>query len=573
MMKETHWEELYQKWLNSDYIDLDTKKELESLSQYPAEIKERFNRALEFGTGGLRGLTGAGTNRINKYVVRHTSQGLANFLLSSYPEKTDKKIAITYDSRHYSFEFALETALVFAANGIKALLFKEMRPTPQLSFAIKELNCLAGIVITASHNPPSYNGYKVYGKDGGQVTPYLTDRIVHAIRKVDFFQGVKVINRKEAESLGLLSMIDRGLDTTYLEKVKKLAFQQGSENLKIVYSPLHGTGIYLIPRVLKELGYSQVFVVESQSCPDPNFSTVQYPNPEEKEAFTLALELASTKDADLVLATDPDADRVGCAVKNEKGGYTLLNGNQLGALLLDYILKQLKEKNILPPNGVVVKTIVTSNLGKEIANSYGIEMVETLTGFKFIGEKIKEFEEKGDRQFIFGYEESFGYLAGTFVRDKDAVIASLLTADMLNYYQKQNKNMLSVLEDIYGKHGYFLEDLQSVEFNNLSDMESIVEKFREKQMEEVSGLQVIEKRDYQEGIKWKMPERSKEKLILPPSNALYYLLQDDSWFCIRPSGTEPKVKLYFSVKGKSKKEAELKLAHLKEQILSFTEQG
>ncbi len=568
-MKETDWEKLYQEWLNSPYIDLETKKELESLAQFPALIKERFSEELEFGTGGLRGLTGAGTNRMNKYIVRRASQGLANFILSRFPEKTDKKVAITYDSRHFSLEFAREAALVFAANGIKALLFEEMRPTPQLSFAIRELDCLAGIVITASHNPSAYNGYKVYGADGGQVVPYLADQITSAIRKVNFFNGVKTMTRQEAEDNGLLAMISSDFDNTYLEKVKALAFQEGNKHLKIVYSPLHGTGIFLIPRMLKELGYSQVFVVEEQARPDPDFSTVRYPNPEDKEAFALALDLSSKKEADLVLATDPDADRVGCAVKNEAGNYTLLSGNQLGALLLDYILKQLQATGMLPPDGAMVKTIVTSNLGREIANYYGIETVETLTGFKYIGEKIKEFEEKKERQFLFGYEESFGYLCGTFVRDKDAVIASLLTADMLNYYQKEGKNILSVLEDIYLKYGYFVEDLHAVEFEKTSQMKSMLAKFRETQLENISGLRVVEKRDYKQRLKWKLSEKTKEELSLPSSDTLYYVLQDGSWFCIRPSGTEPKVKLYFSVKGNSRKEAEQKLDHLKNDILNF----
>lgn len=567
------WQSIYQQWLENKDLDEKTRAELASIQANPVEIRDRFDGELEFGTGGLRGIIGAGTRRMNRYVIGRATQGLANYLLEKYSHVEEKKAAITYDSRHYSREFAEETALVLAANGIKALLFREMRPTPQLSFAIRELGCLAGVVITASHNPPQYNGYKVYGEDGGQAVPSLAEEITAAIKKVDYFKGIKLISKEEALKKGLLEYIGEEMDEVYLNKIKSLAFMPGDSNLKIVYSPLHGTGAFLIPRLLEELGYTKVFVVEKQAQPDPDFPTVKVPNPEEKESFELAFKLAQAKKADLVLATDPDADRVGCAVKDEKGRYIPLNGNQVGALLVDYLLKRLKEKGELPPNGAIVKTIVTGDLGKKIAASYGVQTVETLTGFKYIAEQIKRFEEKGERHFLFGYEESYGYLAGTFVRDKDAVIASALITEMASYYRQGGKDLLQVLEELSRSYGYHLEELESFELKDLSLAAKILSSFRNEPLEKLNGFQVVVKRDYSQQKAWDLKRGKTYDLSLPRSDVLFFELEGDAWFCIRPSGTEPKIKIYFSVTAGSKKEGEKKMRSLKNSVMARIQQA
>lgn len=562
------WEISCEAWLNSEALDEESKKELLHIKDTKEEIKERFAAELEFGTGGLRGIMGAGTNRMNKYVIRRTTQGLANYLNEKYPETKDKKIAIAYDSRYNSREFAEETASVAAGNGIKALIFREMRPTPQLSFAVRELGCQAGVIITASHNPPQYNGYKVYGEDGGQAATNLAAELSAKIKEVDYFTGISLLSKDEAIEKGLWEYIEESFDSIYLEKIKTLSLDQGEKDIKVVYTPLHGTGLFLIPRLLKELGCRTVFVVEEQAALDPAFPTVEYPNPEEKKSFDLALQLAEAKDADLILATDPDADRVGCAVKAPGQGYAFLNGNQVGALLMEYLLSRLKEKGGIPDNGVMIKTIVTGNLGKKIASSYGVETVETLTGFKYIGEKMKEYESTGERRFLFGYEESCGFLAGTFVRDKDAVIASSLLVEMCAYYKKMGKNVLEVLEELYSKHGYYLEALESIQLENAAQAAEILRTFRDKPMETIGGLQIEERRDYKKGKYLNLRTGKEGKLLLPPSDVLFFALEGDAWFSIRPSGTEPKVKYYFSVNAPSKKEAEAKMAALKNDVLS-----
>lgn len=559
--------QLYQQWLNSEAVDKQIKEELSSIAGNMEEITSRFDGELPFGTGGLRGVVGAGSKRMNVYVVRRATQGFADYLNSRFDETVQKKAVIAYDSRRFSPEFALEAALVLAANRIKTYLFREMRPTPHLSFAVRELGCQGGIVVTASHNPPQYNGYKVYGEDGGQLVPDRAAGITAAIEKLDFFDDVKCLTREDAEAQGLLLYLDEEMDYRYLEQAKTLAQQKGDPSMGIVYTPLHGTGAYLIPRLLKELGYENVYVEPLQAEPDPDFTTVKVPNPEERESFALALKLASAKKAELILATDPDADRVGCAVLNREGEYILLNGNQVGALLIAYLFGRLQEKNALPPNGVMIKTIVTGNLGREIAASYGIPTLETLTGFKFIGEKIEEFEQSRDRKFLFGYEESYGYLAGTFVRDKDAVIASALIAEMVAWHRQRGKNLLEVLDDLYEHYGHYREELASMELSGQEMTENLLRVFSSDTLQEIAGFKITEKRDYRSGKGWNPLTGEEYNLILPPSDVLFFTLEDGSWFCIRPSGTEPKVKFYFAVKGGSAGAADEKMKILKETVM------
>ena len=561
------WELVYEQWLQAEQLDEESKKELLALKDQPEEIRSRFETQLKFGTGGMRGIIGAGTNRINIYMVRKLTQGLADYLNREYPANSKKQIAIAYDSRYFSREFAEETALVAAGNGIKALIFKEMRPTPHLSFAVREFGCQAGVVITASHNTSEYNGYKVYGEDGGQAATELSKEVAGLIEKVDLFRGVRRITRDEAIKKGLWEDIGEDFDSVYLEKLKSLSLNPGDGDLKVVYTPLHGTGAFLVPRLLAELGYRNVFTEEKQAVPDPAFTTVGYPNPEDKEAFKLALQLAKTKDADLILATDPDADRVGCAVKNSRSEYVFLNGNQVGALLIEYILSQLSEKKRLPSNGTIIKTIVTDNLGKRIAASYGVETMETLTGFKYIGEKMKEFEITGSRQFLFGYEESYGYLAGTFVRDKDAIVTSALLAEMTAYYKRKGKLMPDVMEDIYKKYGYILDNLQSIQLKDIAQAAEMMRVFREKPSESYGGLKVLERRDYKEGKSVILLTGEKEDILLPQSDVLHFTLEGEAWFAIRPSGTEPKIKFYFSAPGKSREEAASRLTAIQNDVL------
>lgn len=558
----------YYNWLNSPILDNYTREELKALAANRAEIADRFDGELSFGTGGMRGIIGAGTRRMNIYVVRRATQGFADYLNKRFAGVEWKKAAISYDSRRCSPEFALEAALVLAANGIKSFLFRQMRPTPQLSFAVRELGCQGGIIITASHNPPQYNGYKVYGEDGGQLVPARAEEITAAMEKVHYFDDVNIISREQAEEKGLLAYLGEEMDRRYLDCIKTLCRQPAAANMGIIYTALHGTGIFLIPRLLGELGYKNVHVVQAQAEPDPAFSTVKVPNPEEKDSFNLALELAAAQNADLILATDPDADRVGCAIRNEKGEYELLNGNQVGALLIAYLLETLHKKNALPPNGVIMKTIVTGNLGREIAASYGIPTVETLTGFKFIGEKMTEFEQNQERHFIFGYEESYGYLAGTFVRDKDAVIASALITEMAAYHRHKGKNLLQVLEDLYRRHGYYREELASLELPDRHLAEQLLHTFSDKTLRELAGIKIVEKRDYRTGKTWDPQSQTEHALALPVSDVIFFTLADESWFCIRPSGTEPKIKFYFAVKGESAAAAEVKMQALKQDVLA-----
>lgn len=562
-------EQCYRRWLECPRLDPETRRELEAMAGDSEKIACCFGSELAFGTGGMRGVIGAGLSRMNRYIVRRATQGLADYINSLGLEPKEKKVAIACDTRRYSCEFAEDAALVLAANGITALLFDGVRPTPELSFAVRELGCAAGIVITASHNPPQYNGYKVYGPDGGQAVSPLIDEVAAAISRVDLFDDVKIASREEAERAELLRIIGPEVDRSYREAIRSLSLYTPQARLKVVYTPLHGTGAVHIPHLLRQCGYVDLVLVEEQMAPDPSFCTVPVPNPEEPEAFKLALELARREEADIVLATDPDGDRVGCAVRSADGSYVHLTGNQIGALLLDYILAGLVRKKALPPNAAMVKTIVTGDLGRKVAEAYGVRTIETLTGFKYIGEKIKEFEESGEFSFIFGYEESYGFLAGTYARDKDAVGAACLIAEMAAFHKERGRSLLQALEELSRKHGYFREDLVSME---LEDMEKAGEIMRAYNAlpSEVAGERVIEKRDYEQGKSWDLLTGEERPVELPRSKVLFYRLESGAWFCIRPSGTEPKIKLYFSVSAASAAAAEAKLKSLKEELLQLS---
>ncbi|WP_432662643.1 phospho-sugar mutase [Wukongibacter baidiensis] len=566
----------YEEWISNPYFDEETKKELEGIRDNPREIEERFYKDLEFGTGGLRGIIGAGTNRINKYNVRKATQGFANYILNTVKNPKERGVVIAFDSRHKSPEFAMEAAKVLAGNGMKAYVFESLRSTPELSFAVRSLEAAGGIVVTASHNPPEYNGYKVYGEDGGQLVPQYANMVIDEIRKIEDYSSVQYLEEKDAEAKGLISIIGEEIDNKYIETVKSLSLRsdviEGMEDFKIVYTPLHGTGAMPVKRVLTEIGFKHFFPVKEQEVPDSNFSTVESPNPEESKAFDMSINLAEEVGADIIIGTDPDCDRVGAVVKNREGKYQVLTGNQTGALLVDYILSSMGN---IPKNSFVIKTIVTSELGSRIAKSYGVETINTLTGFKFIGEKIKEFEEAGDKNFIIGYEESYGYLVGTDVRDKDAVVSSLLIAEMAAYYKSKNMTLLDGLEDLYKKHGYYKEVLKSIVLKGKEGLEKIgriMESLRNNSPLKISDIKVDIVRDYLNG-RAKMVSASMEKeLDLPKSNVLHFTLEDGSWFAVRPSGTEPKIKIYFSILGEDNEEASNKLDVIKSEILEMIDE-
>jgi phosphoglucomutase len=564
--KIMNYTEKYNMWLESPLIDDETKQELSALKGNEKEIEDRFYKDLEFGTGGLRGLIGAGSNRMNKYTVAKATQGLANYIKKAGIEAVSNGVVIAYDSRRKSPDFALDAALVLCANGIKTYIYTELQPTPVLSFSVRELGAAAGIVVTASHNPPEYNGYKVYWSDGGQVPPHLDNEIIREVNNVANFEAIHTMSVQHAKDKHLLHYIGEEVLSKYVDRVKGLCInkelvEKEGKDLKVIYTPIHGSGNKPVRRVLKELGFEQVSVVPEQEMPDQNFSTVAYPNPEEKEVFTLAIELAKSKGADLIIGTDPDCDRVGVVVKNKAGEYVTLTGNQTGALLVHYCLSALKSLGRLPVNGCIIKTIVTSEMGRKIAQSFGAETIDTLTGFKFIGEKIKEFEETGSHTFILGYEESYGYLAGNFVRDKDAVIASMLICEMAAYYQSKGMSLNEGLISLWGKYGYFKESLKSIQMAGKEGMEKIqalMDGLRSSKPEEIGGIPVVTLEDYLESKTVDVRTREESKIKLPVSNVLKYKLEDGSWFCVRPSGTEPKVKLYFSVIGSSPEDAETK---------------
>jgi len=562
--------------MNNDYFDAETKKELEKIKDNPGEIEERFYRDLEFGTGGLRGIIGAGTNRMNIYTVRKASQGLANYISNSIEGAHRRGIAIAYDSRHKSPEFAMEAARVFAANGITAYLFDELRPTPELSFVVRHLNAAAGIVITASHNPKQYNGYKVYGEDGGQIPLEGSEAVFKEIEKITDITKVMPMPEQEAISKGLIQKIGSRIDDIYINNLKSLvvnpkAAANTAGSMKIVYTPLHGAGNKPVRRILDETGFKNVLVVKEQELPDPEFHTVKYPNPEEKDSFKLAIELAKKEDVDLIIGTDPDCDRVGVVVRNSAGEYVVLTGNQTGCLLLEYILSQKKEVGSLPANGFVVKTIVTSELARSITDHYNVELIEVLTGFKFIGEKIKELDETGSKKYIFGFEESYGYLAGTFARDKDAVVASMLIAEMAAYYKRRGMSLYEGLQEIFKKYGYFIEGITSFTLEGkegVAKISSAMDSLRSGKTAKFGDCDVETIRDYQIKEVLHVLTGKKTPLELPVSNVLYYGLADGSWFCIRPSGTEPKIKIYYGVSETSLEKAQQKLEYMKENIIN-----
>lgn len=563
-------------WLKNEYFDSETREELENIKDNPKDIEERFYKDLEFGTGGLRGIIGAGTNRMNKYTVGKASQGLANYICKKGEDSKAKGIVIAFDSRYKSPEFALEAAKVFAGNGIKAYLFDELRPTPELSFAVRYLNASAGIVITASHNPKQYNGYKVYGEDGGQLPLEGAEAVLSEIDKISDVTTVKTMEKEEALSKGLIEIIGREVDDEYITRLKTLSVNPEivsdvADTFKVVYTPIHGSGNKLVRRILDETGFKNVIVVKEQELPDPAFSTVKSPNPEEKSAFAIAIELAKQENVDLIIGTDPDCDRVGVVVRNAEGEYVVLTGNQTGCLLMEYILLQKKGKNELPENSFVVKTIVTTELSRSIAAHYDVELVEVLTGFKFIGEKIKEMDEFGDKKYLFGFEESYGYLAGTFARDKDGVVASMLIAEMAAYYKSRNMSLYEGLLELFEKYGYYFEGITSFTLEGKEGIEKIeyaMSRLREEKTRSFGEFEIGAVRDYKKRERYSYVTDSAEMLTLPESNVLYYEIVDGSWFCVRPSGTEPKIKIYYGVSDKTMDLSEKKLGNLKESVLS-----
>ena len=564
------YKELYKDWLENPYFDENTKAELKEIQQDEKEIKERFYKELEFGTAGLRGIIGAGTNRMNIYTVRKTTQGLVNYIAAVNGQA--KGVAIAYDSRRMSPEFAKEAALCLAANGVKAYIFETLRPTPELSFAVRELGCIAGINITASHNPPEYNGYKVYWEDGAQITPPHDSGIMAEVQKVVNYNEVKTMDEEAAKAAGLFVVIGKEIDDAYMEALKSQvihadAIKAMAKELKIVYSPLHGTGNIPARRVLKELGFENVYVVKEQELPDGEFPTVSYPNPEADEAFELGLKLAKEVDADLVLATDPDADRLGVRVKDSKTGeYHTLTGNMSGCLLADYELGQKKEVyGKLPEDGAVISTIVTTNMAVAIAKHYGVEFIEVLTGFKYIGQQILGFETKGKGSYLFGFEESYGCLIGTHARDKDAIVATMALCEAAAYYKTKGMTLWDAMVAMYEKYGYYKDDIQSITLKGIEGLEkiqTILENLRKNPPTEIGTYKVLSARDYKADTVVNMETKEVTATGLPSSNVLYYDLNDDAWVCVRPSGTEPKIKIYYGIKGTSLQDADEKSAAL-----------
>ena len=572
------YKEVYEQWLSNPYFDEATKEELKNIAEDDNEIKERFYMDLEFGTAGLRGIIGAGTNRMNIYVVRRATQGLANYIA-----KVDKKsqgVAIAYDSRHMSPEFAEEAALCLAANGIKAYIFESLRPTPELSFAVRHLGCVAGINVTASHNPPEYNGYKVYWEDGAQITPPHDSGIMGEVKSISDWNTVKTMDKAEAEKAGLFQVIGKEVDDAYMAELKKQvlhmdAIKAEGKNLKVVYTPLHGTGNIPARRILKELGFENVYVVKEQELPDGDFPTVSYPNPEAAEAFELGLKLAKEVDADLVLATDPDADRLGVRFKDKNGEYHDLTGNMSGCLLANYEISQKKAINgSLPEDGALIKTIVTTNLADAIAKGYGVKLIEVLTGFKFIGQQILGFEQSGKGSYLFGFEESYGCLIGTYARDKDAIVATMALCEAAAYYKTQGKTLWDAMIEMYEQFGYYKDAIQSVTMKGIEGLQKIQEimnSLRQNPPAEFAGHKVVAVRDYKADTITDVITGAVKPTGLPNSNVLYYELTDDAWVCVRPSGTEPKVKFYYGVKGTSLADADEKSDIMGKAVLDMVD--
>lgn len=551
----------YNEWMNNPYFDDETKQELKAIQNDEKEIEDRFYKELEFGTGGLRGVIGYGTNRINKYTVRKATFGLCNYILKKCKEDGQKRgVVIAYDSRHKSKEFCIEAAKTLAACGIKAYIYDSLRSTPQLSFSVRYLNCVAGIVITASHNPPEYNGYKVYWSDGGQVCPDIANEIIQEVNKIEDYS--KIPTTKLGDNL--IQVLNKDIDKAFINEVKKQIINQDvidrvGDKIKIIYTPIHGTGNIPVRQVLKQAGFKNVEVVKEQELPDSNFSTVEYPNPEEKAVFEIAINMAKESGADIILGTDPDCDRVGVVVKNNEGEYVVLNGNQVGSLLVEYVISNNKENISNQVNPTIIKTIVTSELGAKIAKENGVDCIDTLTGFKFIGEKINQFEQNKDRTFVMGYEESYGYLVGTHARDKDGVVSSVLICEMAAYYYDKGMTLYEGLQEVYKKYGYYKEDLKSITLKGIDGMkqiQNIMDYFRNSDIQTIADIKVVEVRDYKKGIN-----------DLPKSDVLKFILEDESWIAVRPSGTEPKIKFYFGCNGENKELVDDKLDKIIEDIL------
>jgi len=567
------YKEQFDFWLNDDYFDEDTKKELLAIRNDEKEIEDRFYKNLDFGTGGLRGVIGAGTNRMNKYTVRKASQGLANYILKN--NGADMGVAIAYDSRLYSPEFADEAALCLAANGIKAYVFDALRPTPMLSFALRKLGCKAGIVVTASHNPPEYNGYKVYWEDGAQVTPPHDKNIIGEVNAVEDFHTMKTMSKQDAMAKGLYNVIGKEIDDAYMEELKKQiihpdVIKDVADDIKIVYTPFNGTGNVPVRRILEELGFKNVYIVPEQEMPDPKFTTLEYPNPEDPKAFTLALKLAKEKNADIVMATDPDADRLGIYALDKKSGeYIPFTGNMSGMLIAEYILRERLATRSMPANPALVTTIVTTNMAKAITKAYGVTEIETLTGFKYIGEQIKLFEQNHSHNYVFGLEESYGCLAGTHARDKDAVVAVMCLSEVASYCKKQGITLWDMMIECYEKYGYFKETQYAITKKGKEGLEEIaamMEKLRNNPPKQIGDYKVKEFRDYKVDKVENYENGQTGKTGLPTSNVLYFDLEDDAWCCARPSGTEPKIKFYIGVKGTSLEDSDTKLNALTDAL-------
>ncbi|EJQ99927.1 phospho-sugar mutase [Bacillus cereus] len=571
-----NWKQEFSRWLSYAELDTELKEQLENMKQDEKKIEDSFYKNLEFGTGGMRGELGAGTNRLNVYTVRKATKGLARFIEKLGEEAKKRGVVVAYDSRHKSPEFAMEVAATLGAQGITTYVFESLRPTPVLSFAVRHLHTVSGIVLTASHNPPEYNGYKVYGEDGGQLPPKEADELISYVNAVENELTVEVADVEQLKADGLLHIIGQEVDDAYAAElnnviINKEMVKEVGKDLKIVFTPLHGTSNISVRRGLEEVGFADVTVVKEQELPDPNFSTVKSPNPEEHAAFEYAIRDGEKVGADVLIATDPDADRLGVAVRNHDGEFQVLTGNQTGALMLDYLLSQKKENGTLPENGVVLKTIVTSEIGRTIAKAYGLDTVDTLTGFKFIGEKIRQYEESGQYEFQFGYEESYGYLIRPFCRDKDAVQSVLFACEVAAYYKSQGKTLYDGLLEVFKKYGFFREDLVSLTLKGKDGAEQIqkmMATFRGNPPKEVAGLTVVAVEDYKESIITTLQDGNKEEIHLPKSNVLKYQLADGSWFCLRPSGTEPKIKFYFGVQDDSLQNSEQKLLTIKQDIMN-----
>ena len=571
-----NYREQYEFWMKDDYFDEATHRELQQIEGNEEEIKDRFYKELEFGTGGLRGVIGAGTNRMNLYTVRKSTQGLANYIIKQ--GASDKGVAIAYDSRFMSPEFADEAALCLCANGIKAYVFDSLRPTPELSFAVRELGCTAGIVVTASHNPPEYNGYKVYWEDGAQVTAPKDVEIITEVKNVTDYHTVKIMGKEEAIAKRLYHVIGAPIDDAYMAALKKLIIhpeiiQKVANEIKIVYTPFHGTGNLPVRRILSELGFKHVFVVPEQELPDPKFTTLAYPNPEDPAAFELALKLAKEKDADIVLATDPDADRLGIYAKDTKTGeYVPFTGNMSGMLIAEYILRERKEVGTLPANAALVKTIVTTNIADVLAKEYGVKLIEVLTGFKYIGEQIKLFEQNHTYEYVFGLEESYGCLAGTHARDKDAIVAVMCLCEVAAYCKNKGITLWDQMLSIYEKYGYYKEGMHTITLKGIEGAEqikAIMEKLRQNPPTSFGELAVINLKDYETHVVTNLKTGEKSETGLPTSNVLYFELENDSWCCARPSGTEPKIKFYMGIKGTSLSDAEDRLKALTDAVVAL----